>query len=481
MSGPPPVARRQQTPRPAHSLLIPSPARSIGLLGGGLAGLALAALLALRGHAVTVYERGRAGGKLRRVVVGGLTFDTGPSLFTFPEVWRAFLARVGEADPLDLRPLPGGLGVHHTPFGAVPLPVPPGRELFPAWAAYRQAAAPLAPHLATLLTTPPRLSDPAFRRASAALFRVLGGHLTAESWIRARHLPPAFAHSVRTHALNAGLAPGDAPALYALIPALAAGSVSRPAGGMGALLDTLLALGAARGVRVKEGAEVVWVDPRTASLTLRGGEVRHHDLLVSALDPVRLGALLGRPVRSPVARRTVSGVALYAALPGDAPLPPTSVLPPADFGTFRVAIRAGALPPDTLALVHADGPRLAVLLTAPATGADLAADHPWVRAQLQRVERVLGVPGLLASARDVVSLPPRHYAASGHPGGAIYGAALAPWRGGPLHPQPYRLAPRLWQVGTGVHPGGGIPAVLGGALMVDVLLGEGLLAERSAR
>lgn len=442
------------------------------MLGGGIAGLALAALLAGRGHAVTVYEQHRAGGKLRRVTVGGLAFDSGPSLFTFPEVWRALLARLGEPDPLDLRPLPGGLGLHHTPCGAVPLPVPPGHPLYPAWEAYRAPARALAPWLGTLLTTPPRLGDPAFRRASAALLRATGGHLTASAWVRARRLPPALAHAVQTHALNAGLPPQDAPALYALIPALAADAVFRPAPGMGALLDALLAFAAARGVRVEEGAGAMRVDARTARLTLEGGEERRHDLLVSALDPARLAGLLGRPVRSPVARRTVSGVALYAALPEPAPLPATSVLPPADFGTFRAAMRAGALPPDTLALVHADGPRLAVLLTAPATARDLGPEHPWVRAQVARVERTLGVPGLLASARDVAALTPAHYAAGGHPGGAIYGAALAPWRGGPLHPQPYRPRPRLWQVGTGVHPGGGLPAILGGALIVDRLMAE---------
>ncbi|EYB66919.1 FAD dependent oxidoreductase [Deinococcus phoenicis] len=461
-----------------HSPPTPDPARSIGILGGGLAGLALAALLGERGHAVTVYERDRAGGKLRRVTVGGLSFDTGPSLLTFPEVWQTFLARLGEMDPLDLRPLPGGLGVHHTPFGAVPLPVPPDHPLHAAWETYRTPLLDLAPHIGTLLTTPPRLGDPAFRRASAALFRAVGGHLTAGSWVRARRLPEALAHAVGTHALNAGLAPRDAPALYALIPALVAGNVARPARGMSQLLDTLTMLGAVRGAQVHEQAEVVRVDPASARLTLSGGEVRRHDLLVSALDPARLAALLGRPVRSPVARRTVSGVALYAALSGPAPLPFTSVLPPADFGTFRAAVRAGALPPDTLALVHADGPRLAVLLTAPATASRLGPDHPWVRAQVQRVERTLGVPGLLASARDVLALPPSHYAPGGHPGGAIYGAALSPWRGGPLHPQPYRLHPRLWQVGTGVHPGGGLPAILGGALMVDALLAERRLAPR---
>ncbi|KQR33068.1 NAD(P)/FAD-dependent oxidoreductase [Deinococcus sp. Leaf326] len=444
--------------------------RSAGILGGGVAGLTLAALLAARGWQVTVYERDLPGGKLRRLEVGGLSFDTGPSLFTFPEVWSAVLARLGEPDPLNLRPLPGGLGVHHTPHGAVPLPVPPDHPLHGEWTRYVAAAAPLRPHLTRLLTTPPRLRDPAFRRASAALFGVTGGHLTAEGWLRAQHFPPALAHALRTHALNAGLPPQDAPALYALIPALVGAEVLRPAGGMGALLGNLLDFARARGVGVRGQAEVVALSGQT--LRLAGGETARHDLLVSALDPARLAALRGRPAPSPPARRTVAGVALYAALPRPAPLPATSVLPPSRFSTFRAAMRAGALPPDTLALVHAEGHRIAVLLTAPATGQAYGPDHPWVRTQIARVERTLGVPGLLASALEVRVLPPSHYAAGGHPGGAIYGAALAPWRGGPLHPQPYRLRPGLWQVGTGVHPGGGLPAVLGGALIVDGLLRE---------
>ena len=445
--------------------------RSIGLLGGGLAGLSLAALLAQAGHTVTVYEEGELGGKLSRLDVGGLTFATGPSLFTFPGVWRRYLAALDEADHLDLRPLPGGLGVHHTPFGNVPLPVPTGHPLFTEWSEYVARVRPLRPHIETLLTTPPRLNDPTFLKASAALGRVIGAYPTAERWINAQHFSPALSHALKTHALNAGLCPQDAPALYALLPALIADEVSRPAGGMATLLDELIRFCLERGVRLRELTPVLGLDEARAIVRLPGETVQH-DLIVSALDPARRAELSGRKVKT--GRRTVSGLAIYAAFADDVPLPATSVLPPTSFATFRQAMSAQALPPDTLALIHAEGPKLALLLTVPATGQRLGLDHPWVLGQIERVERILGVPGLLGKALDIRTLDSQHYASLGTPGGAIYGAAHPFWRAGPFHPQPYQVSGRLWQVGTAVHPGGGIPAILGGALMVGRLVVRGL-------
>jgi len=426
--------------------------------------LSLAALLAQRGLAVTVYEAHEPGGKLRRFTHGGLDFDTGPSLFTFPGVWRTLLSRLNEPDPLDLRPLPGGLGMHHTPFGSVPLPVPPGHPLFPHWERYVHEVAPLLPHIETLLTTPPRLNSAAFLRASSALARVTVPHLSAEGWLRSRRFPPALHHALAVHSLNAGVGPRQGSVLYALLPALMAGGVFRPAGGMGALTGALLAFCAARGVQVL--AQIPVTDLRALT---------HHDRIVSAIDPSRLARLLGeRPPDRPL---TVSGTALYARLPPHlvGRLPPTSVVTPSDYPRFAAAVSARALPPDTLALVHADAEvpgeeRLALLLTAPASGRAYGPEHPWVRGQVRRVEEALGVGDLLGG--EVLALTPEYFARGGATGGAIYGQAWPAWRSGPLHPQPYRRSERLWQVGTGVHPGGGLPAVLGGALIVDRLMGR---------
>ena len=405
------------------------------------------------------------GGKLLRMQHASLSFDTGPSLFTFPGVWRRLLARLSESDPLDLQPLTGGLGVHHTPYGSLPLPVPEGHPLFLHWRRYVQEVFPLLPHVITLLTTPPRLGSAAFLAASSALARVAFPHLSSGSWLRSRHFPPALYHALAVHSLNAGLGPRQASVLYALLPALMAAEVSRPALGMGALTAALLAFCTARGVTLEPHAPVT--DLRSLA---------HHDLLVSAIDPSRLARLLGKPV--PDGPLTVSGVAIYARLPSGlvGALPATSVVTPSSYPQFAAAMSARALPLDTLALVHADadfiqGGRLALLLTAPPTGHAYAADHPWVRAQVKRVEQALGVPGLLGADTGALTLTPEYFAGGGAVGGALYGRAWPSWRGGPLHPQPYRLSKRLWQVGTGVHPGGGLPAVMGGALIVDELMG----------
>jgi phytoene desaturase len=226
-----------------------------------------------------------------------------------------------------------------------------------------------------------------------------------------------------------------------------------------------VALCTARGVVLRPGTPVraMGEGPRAAGwLQLAGGEVIRHGRLVSALDPARLRALRGQAPRP--TSLSVSGLAIYAALPEASGLPRTTVLTPSRYREFGAALDAGALPPDTLTLIHAEGRQLATLLTVPPSGRRLDLSHPWVQAQLMRASAALG-QDRRAEARATAVLSPEDYGRWGAPGGAIYGARSALWRSGPFHPQPRRLAPWLWQVGAGVHPGGGLPAVLGGALM----------------
>lgn len=67
------------------------------IIGSGVAGLAVAARLAMQGYEVSVYERNEEpGGKLGMFSKDGFQFDTGPSLFTVPENIEQLFSDAGE-------------------------------------------------------------------------------------------------------------------------------------------------------------------------------------------------------------------------------------------------------------------------------------------------------------------------------------------------------------------------------------------------
>ena len=82
--------------------------KTIIVIGAGIGGLSAAALLAAKGHNVTVIERNeRAGGKMNEYRQNGFRFDTGPSLMTMPFVLAELFKSCGKdlADYLSLMPL----------------------------------------------------------------------------------------------------------------------------------------------------------------------------------------------------------------------------------------------------------------------------------------------------------------------------------------------------------------------------------------
>jgi phytoene desaturase len=111
---------------------------------------------------------------------------------------------------------------------------------------------------------------------------------------------------------------------------------------------------------------------------------------------------------------------------------------------------------------------LAILLTAPANGREYGLKDPFVAREIERVSEAAGLPGPATSYFDGYGLlDPAYFGGWGSEGGALYGAVRPFWRSGPLHRPRYneRRRPWLWRVGASVHPGGGIPAVLGGAMI----------------
>jgi phytoene desaturase len=80
----------------------------IGVIGGGLAGLASACVLAARGYQVVLFERNEwLGGKAAPLEGARFRFDMGPTIVTMPSVLRRIFTEAGRRmeDYLDLRRL----------------------------------------------------------------------------------------------------------------------------------------------------------------------------------------------------------------------------------------------------------------------------------------------------------------------------------------------------------------------------------------
>ena len=77
----------------------------VGIIGGGLGGLAAACTLAARGHSVVLFEKNSwLGGKAALLEEKGFRFDMGPTILTVPSVLRRIFAEAGRSleDELDL-------------------------------------------------------------------------------------------------------------------------------------------------------------------------------------------------------------------------------------------------------------------------------------------------------------------------------------------------------------------------------------------
>ena len=70
--------------------------KPIGVIGGGLGGLAAACTLAARGHRVVLFERNDwLGGKAAVLEDKGFRFDIGPTIVTIPSVLRRVFTEAG--------------------------------------------------------------------------------------------------------------------------------------------------------------------------------------------------------------------------------------------------------------------------------------------------------------------------------------------------------------------------------------------------
>jgi phytoene desaturase len=461
--------------------------KRVVVVGGGIGGLAAAALLGRAGHRVTLLEATEwLGGKSRRIELDGQRVDTGPAIVTFPGVWEEFLRRWGDLGDgggesarkiasLELKRLPQ-VGTYYYGDEVCSLPVPEGHPWRWAWERFVGIHGGLGPEITHLLTAD--WHDPRLRPALLRLLRLYGTKPTTRSYLDGLDwLPEGLREVIAIHTLNAGVSPSRTPALYASMPAvMAVDGVWVPEGGVYEIVRALAGLARASEVELRTGEPVRRIEPGrvcTAEAEYRA------DAVVSGLDADRLDALLEPGEKQPQKRLSCSGIAVYAALREGVPvgLATHGVVLPSDPAALYESLEAGEEPEEAMAFVDYYRPGepypnekcvLALGLTAPANGRAYDLDDAFVEREIERVSRKIGLP---KPAPEYFGehrvLHPRYFGAWGSAGGALYGAVRPFWMSGPLHRPRYsdRGRPWLWRVGASVHPGGGIPAVLGGAMI----------------
>ncbi|WP_448721538.1 phytoene desaturase family protein [Microbacterium natoriense] len=245
---------------------------SIVVVGGGISGIATAALLAQDGHEVTLLEaREQLGGRAGTWRKDGFTFDTGPSWYLMPEVFDHFFRMLGTTadEQLDLARLDPGYRVYfegdETPFD---LPAQGAREaiigLDPA------SAGPLTRYFDSAADA----YDIATRRFLYTNFSSLDGLTDRETLRRlprlARLLAQPLDRFIAAHSRSRrvqqvlgylsvflGTSPAAAPSMYHLMSHLDVDQgVLYPRGGFGSVIQAVARLAEDKGVTVLTGHRV---------------------------------------------------------------------------------------------------------------------------------------------------------------------------------------------------------------------------------
>ncbi|WP_295702743.1 phytoene desaturase family protein [Lapillicoccus sp.] len=250
-------------------------ARRAVVIGGGFAGLACAALLAREGYEVELLEKNASpGGRAGSWSQDGFRFDTGPSWYLMPEVFDHFFRLLGTTteDQLDLVRLDPAYRVF---FQDGSEPVDVRSDPAAAIALFEGIEPGAGKRLETYLASAREVYDLAVQRFLYTTYQSLLPLLRPDVLRNAvrlsrlliepmdRFIARSFtdnhlAQILGYPAVFLGTSPDRAPSMYHLMSHLdLADGVLYPQGGITRVVESLVALAEAEGVRIRTDAEVL--------------------------------------------------------------------------------------------------------------------------------------------------------------------------------------------------------------------------------
>lgn len=476
------------------------------IIGAGIAGIAVAVRLALKGYQVSVYEANTyPGGKLTAFSQDGFRFDAGPSLFTMPHLVDELFHLAGKKPEDHFRYEKLDVACQYFYEDGTKIRGFADPERFAAEVAEVLGVAPtvIRRHLQQAafkyemtrgiflersLHRFKTYTTKDFFRGLANIWRL---HLLPNmDKVNRRHLGhPKLVQLFNRYATYNGSNPYAAPGVLNLIPHFEHNiGAAFPKGGMHAITTSLVKLGEELGVQYHYNAPVekILVEGKQARGIRVNGEEIGADLVVSNMDIVptyrRLLADQKAPERVLQHERSSSALIFYWGIGKTFPdLDLHNIFFSADYAAeFRHIFQQGTVGDDPTVYVHIsskeapeDAPKgmenWFVMINVPGnTGQDweeiIARSRTHVLAKLSRI---LG-QDMGALIRTESLLDPRLIQArTSSQGGSLYGASSNSRMSAFLrHANFTGKIKDLYFCGGSVHPGGGIPLCLYSAAIV---------------
>lgn len=472
------------------------------VIGAGIGGMAAAIRLALKGYETHLYEKnGSVGGKIGEMRINGCRFDTGPSLFTLPDLVDELFALAGEDPREHFRYIPlesscryfwedgtvlnAWTDRHRFAEEAERITGEPGENIL----GFLDECAELYDLTAGIFIFSPFYQLENFRRPEsrnvARNFRKLNTFSTMHGVISRRFRNKKLIQLFDRYATYNGSSPYRAPGTLNVIAHLEHNmGAFFPEKGMREIVDALEGLAARCGVIIHTGMEVLSVTDKEGDVTgVRTADgVIPASVVVSDIDVIpfyrELMKAEGAARRQERQERSTSALIFYWVMNRRFDqLDLHNIFFSSDYpGEFN-ALRRGEVTADPTVYLFASS--RVVPSDAPA-GKDnwfVMINVPYDRGQkwpevvrearkniMGTLSRRLGCNIEAAVEAERILDPPLIEELTASHRGALYGSSsnsrFAAFR---RHPNVKRKYENLWFVGGSVHPGGGIPLCLASA------------------